>query len=398
MNSAANDPTSGDTGAPRVRSTGPGPVGGTDAREACAVVVGECPELPFLPELADRGLGADLLGRTAAMLVDLPVDVSTRAWRLADAPGRAGRRAADLLDRDLDALEEAVERARPRGGVPGGDPLAGPGRAAREGVQVRVAGPWTLAARLELPHGRLVLADAGARRELAASLLEGVAATARRLSERVGAPARVVLDEPELWAVVAGAVPGPSEFDPVAAVAAERASTALSRFGAGLRERGVAEVLVRVPARPADGPPAAWGVLVDPVRGERALDGLVVDAGELVPRGDALSRRGDREQPRDERAVAALDAVSAALGDGFALQLEGAHRLAGLRAAPADPAAAERAAAGVLGLLDRLAAPRWTTLDRLVLSPTPAETRGAGVVAALAGAARTAEVLPRVAE
>lgn len=53
---------------------------GTDPAEAVAVVLGELPDLPHLPELPARGAGADLTGRTAALLVDLPVE--TTAGRL----------------------------------------------------------------------------------------------------------------------------------------------------------------------------------------------------------------------------------------------------------------------------------------------------------------------------
>src|SRR5699024_151059 len=72
--------------------TGPGPMPGTDPRESARVVMGECHALPFLPELPERGPGADQIGRTLALLADLPVDVSPRGWRLADSPGRLARR------------------------------------------------------------------------------------------------------------------------------------------------------------------------------------------------------------------------------------------------------------------------------------------------------------------
>ena len=49
---------------------------GTDPAEAVAVVLGELPDLPHLPELPARGPGADLTGRTAALLVDLPVETT----------------------------------------------------------------------------------------------------------------------------------------------------------------------------------------------------------------------------------------------------------------------------------------------------------------------------------
>src|SRR5882672_11182540 len=71
--------------------------------------------------------GADLTGRTAALLIDMPVETTPAGWKLADRPGRDQRRAADLLAADLDAAQEAA------------DAWTGP-------FKVQVCGPWTLAA------------------------------------------------------------------------------------------------------------------------------------------------------------------------------------------------------------------------------------------------------------
>ena len=49
-------------------------------------VVGELPDLPHLPELPARGAGADLIGRTAALLSDLRVDLQPGGWRLSGGP------------------------------------------------------------------------------------------------------------------------------------------------------------------------------------------------------------------------------------------------------------------------------------------------------------------------
>src|SRR5699024_9718921 len=62
---------------PAGAATGIGSMPGTDPLEAARLIAGELEELPHLVELPDRGLGADLIGRTAGMLVDLPVDTST---------------------------------------------------------------------------------------------------------------------------------------------------------------------------------------------------------------------------------------------------------------------------------------------------------------------------------
>lgn len=352
-------------------STGPGPMPGADPREAARIVMGECHGLPFLPELTGRGPGADLVGRTLAMLVDLPVDISPRGWRLAQSPGRLARLATDLLDRDGDALEEADELAR--------DPEAETPPVDRR-LQVRVVGPWSLAAGLELPGGYPVLTDRGARRDLAASLAEGAGRWVTRAAGRLRARTRIVLDEPLLWRVAAGTVPAPSHFDPVPAVPAEQLSLALCRFADALRTVGVDEVLLRVPTSSGPDAPARFSAIAQTPQGETPLDGLCVQAEPLYA---ALQHD-------------ALDAAGTVLGDGRRLQLEGA---AGIARQISNPDEAERAAHALLGLLDRLAAPRYESLNRLILTPTESQMSDpVSATRALTGARLLADTAPRVAE
>lgn len=357
---------------PTVANTGPGPMPGTDPREAARIVVGECHGLPFLPELPERGPGSDQVGRTLSMLVDLPVDISPRGWRLADSRGRLARVAADLLDRDSDALEEADEQAR--------DPEADP-TAAERFLQVRVMGPWSLAATLELPGGLSVLTDRGARRDLASSLAEGVASHSVRLAGLLRAGTRIVLDEPMLWRVAAGTVSAPSHFDPVAAVPAEQLALALCRFADTLRALGVDQVLLRPPTSEASDAPQIFAAFAEPPRGEAPLDGLVLEAEPLYA----------------ARAHAALDAAGTVLGDGRTLQLEGAAETGRTGDAQAD---VERAASALLALLDRVAAPRYESLRQLVLTPSirRVTTDGSSATRALAIARLLSEAAPRLAE
>ena len=49
-----------------------------------------------------------MIGRTAALLVDLAVDLTPAGWRLVPRPGLDLRRAREFLARDLDALHEAA--------------------------------------------------------------------------------------------------------------------------------------------------------------------------------------------------------------------------------------------------------------------------------------------------
>jgi len=377
--------------------------GGTDPRAIARMVVGEIPELPVVPALPDRGVGADAVGRTCALLVDLPVDLSPRAWRLADSPGRAGRRAADFLDRDLDALEQQVELAR--GAVVDGG-SAFPATA----IRFETVGPWSLAARVELPGGRPVLSDSGARRDLAESLREGLSALCSRARARFSVPVRLVLDEPELWRIAAGSVPAPSEFDPVAAVPRERLAMALSRFAAALRSSDdVDSVFVRAPGRNSSDAPTAWPVLLEPPQGEARVDGIVFDAADLLAWADAgasaQGRGSDRTRPvhgwadgdRDPQAFALLDALGALLSDGGRAELHRTQVLAG-RETPRTNGEAEAVAARIVSLIDRLAVDRPMAVDNIALAAGERDTASStAAAAALAGARRTADVLPRVA-
>ncbi|WP_433230692.1 methionine synthase [Actinomadura formosensis] len=181
-------------------ATGVGSYPGNDPAEALRIVLGELPELPHLPELPARGPGADLTGRTAGLLIDMPVRVEPSGWRFADRPGRDTQRARDHLARDLDVLEE----------VAGGHD--GP-------FKIQVCGPWTLAATIELRGGDRALKDPGAVRDLAASLAEGVAGHVADVRRRLPA-ARILLqlDEPGLPAALAGTVPTASGFDRLRAI------------------------------------------------------------------------------------------------------------------------------------------------------------------------------------
>ncbi|WP_145737731.1 methionine synthase [Saccharopolyspora dendranthemae] len=182
-------------------ATAVGSLPGTDPVEAARTVVGELPDLMPVPELPARGGGADILGRTAGLLVDLAVEVVPSGYRVAAAPGMDHRRAVDLLRWDLDALEQAVGEA--------GAPRV---------VKVQAAGPWTLTAGVELMRGHRVLTDHGALRDFTDSLTEGLIAHVGHVAARTGSRVVVQLDEPSLPAVLKGSLPTPSGYGNVSAV------------------------------------------------------------------------------------------------------------------------------------------------------------------------------------
>lgn len=260
---------------PVASATGIGSMPGADMGEASALVVGELPALPHLPELPDRGAGADLIGRTAAMLVDLAVEVVPSGYRVAQRPGHEHRHAVDLLRWDLDAFEEAAAAARP------------------EVVKVQLAGPWTLTSEIELPRGHRVLTDRGALREFSESLVEGAAAHVAELAKRTGAKVVVQLDEPGLPAVLGGELSTPSGYGRVPAVPEPDAREVL---------RAVIEPLSRASGSPvivhccADRPPVsllrasgAGALALDAAVFGTSADGSLLDElGEAIDAGLAL--------------------------------------------------------------------------------------------------------------
>lgn len=182
-------------------ATGIGSWPGTEPRAATEVVVGELHNLSHLVELPARGIGADLIGRAGALLVDIGIDTVPRGYRIAGGRSAALRRAVSLLGEDIDALEEAWERAG----------LRGSGRA----VKVQAPGPITLAAQLELPNGHRAITDRGALRDLSASLAEGLAIHRAEVARRLETPVVIQLDEPSLPAALAGRLSGITSFTPV---------------------------------------------------------------------------------------------------------------------------------------------------------------------------------------
>ncbi len=245
-------------------ATGIGSHPGDDATayaEAVRVVLGELGEhpggLPYVPELPGRGAAAGMTGRAVAVASDLAFDLQPAGWRLTDAEGVDQRRARSQLAQDLDQVEEQAQ------GYTGG-------------FKTQVCGPWTLAATVERPRGDRVLADHGARRELAQALAEGVRRHLEELRRRLPGVDRwvVQVDEPALPGVLAGGVPTASGFGRHRSVDPPGASAALEWVLDAVIDSG-AEPWVHCCA--ADAP---LGLL----RGAGAR-GLAVDLDRLGPDG-----------------------------------------------------------------------------------------------------------------
>jgi methionine synthase II (cobalamin-independent) len=260
-----------------VLATGVGSFPGEDAAafdQALRVVLGELPDLPHLPELPGRGAPADMTGRALAVVAELGADLQPAGWRLTgSAPGIDQRRARSLLAQDLDALEEQTQGYDGR-------------------LKVQVTGPWTLAATVERRTGDRLLADHGARRELAQALAEGLRVHLADLRRRVpGAALTVQVDEPALPAVLAGKVPTASGFHRHRSVDDPAASPALEWVMAAIEESGATPVVhccaPEVPIGLLVGA-GARGVSVDlGALGPSAYDGLaaVLESGRTLMLG-----------------------------------------------------------------------------------------------------------------
>ncbi|MEH1126585.1 methionine synthase [Micromonospora sp. CPCC 206061] len=194
---------------PAGAATGIGSLPGTDIAESQRIVLGELPDLPHLPELPARGPGAEIIGRGAAFLVELPVELYAGRWRVAARPGHDLRRALDLVERDLD---EMTEQAGDFTGT----------------FKIQAAGPYTLAAGVDLAIGGRIMRDHGAVRDLTESLAEGLRAHVADVRRRLPR-ATVVLqvDEPSLPAALAGHIPTESGLYTYRRVETSTAATAL---------------------------------------------------------------------------------------------------------------------------------------------------------------------------
>ena len=159
-------------------------------------------------------------------------------------------------------------------------------------MKVQAAGPWTLAAGVELHSGHRVLTDRGAVREFAASLLVGLRTHVAEVAARTGAQVLVQLDEPTLPAVLAAALPTASGYGTVRSVGRNEAQDALRDLISGL---GV-PVIVHCCA---DRPPVrlladigAAGIGIDATRpafsGDTALPAALDALGEVWDTGTPL--------------------------------------------------------------------------------------------------------------
>lgn len=218
----------------QVTATALGPWPGQDPVEANRIIRGELggPHLPFLPELPERGVGSDAVGRTASLLVELAVDVQPHGWRIVDRPGQDMRRALSAMSTDINVLAD----------------VAGEEEAQAPALKIQLVGPLTLAAGLHLHNGERALLDYGARRDIAASLAAGVESHLRKAAAAVpGARLVVQVDEPDIAAVLAGTIPTASGYQTLRSLGRQEVTESLRLVVKALHDAGASEVVVAVP-------------------------------------------------------------------------------------------------------------------------------------------------------
>lgn len=176
---------------PAGAASGVGSMPGLNPAESASIIVGEL-GFGHVAELPDRGPGADMIGRSAAFLVDISLDLVGNDYQLTAAHSRITQRAKSFLSADLDALEEAWHRA---GMIGSGQPC-----------KIAVFGPFTLAGTVALRGGHKLVHDRGAWNDVLGSLAEGLATAAADLERRLGAAAVIQIDEPLVDRVIAGQI------------------------------------------------------------------------------------------------------------------------------------------------------------------------------------------------
>lgn len=286
------------------------------------------------------GRGLALLARVAP---EFAGETTATGWRLAgrvtDAGSRAMRRSDSWLTQDFDVAEERYQGA--------------------SAVKVSVAGPWTLAANVELRNGHRLLADPGAMRDLRAAYPELITELARRVG-RVWPRAVLQIDEPSLPAVLEAGITTPSGLDAYRSVSAEVARDALAEAVAAAHDADAAVVM-------------HCCAVAAPLQ---LLRGVGADALSL----DLTKQTADGRGGHDEEQLGSLLESDTSLVAGvIGWAVEG----------PVAPVNAT--VADVMALLDRLGIPLDSCASRLAVS-TPCGLAGASPAGAAKVTIRAAEV------
>ena len=249
-----------------VQASAHGPMPGTDPVEAQRMIRGEvgAPNVPYLHQLPDRGVGSDAIGRGAMLLEELSVDLRPHGWRIASAPGIDARRAASALRTDLNVLGDLIG-AEADGGAE---------------LKIQFPGPATLAANLYLQQGERVLSDHGARRDLAQSLALGAARHLRQVQNCTGRThLSVYIDEPAVADVLAGSLPTASGYRTLRSIPSAEVRGWWNELIDALKAAGAREVIIG-----SSGDAVAWPSIASTAF-EAGADGVGANASELTVPG-----------------------------------------------------------------------------------------------------------------
>lgn len=258
------------------------------------MILGETGDLVHLPQLPDRGLGSDAIGRSAALLEGIHVDRGPRSWIMSARPQLESRRATDQIERDLEICEEVwADKAK--------------------AIKIQVTGPWTLAAQIELANGHRVITDHGALRDLTQSLVDGIRGHAEYVARNIktgevgemftalSSPQIILqLDEPMLPGIIAGDLAGASEFEEIAPVHSVDVAQRLREMSDELRGGVISQVLLNQTGYVPDWEVARGSgadtvlVTLDQVRGSAQKDGFGQAVSEGLRIGLGVTRPGDQ--------------------------------------------------------------------------------------------------------
>lgn len=190
---------------------------GTDPMAIHEVVRGELgePNLAVFPQLPDRGVGADAVGRSATMLAELGFDLQPHGWRVGTPDGIDARRARSILRSDENLLA---------------DVLGAESKPAQR-LKLSVLGPWTLAASLYLANGERVISDHGARRDIIESYAHGISEHLQRLARITSLrDFTLQLDDPLFGAVLDGTVSTASGYRTLRSVPRAEVRSSYAQF------------------------------------------------------------------------------------------------------------------------------------------------------------------------
>ncbi|MEY2635192.1 MAG: hypothetical protein RIS75_1132 [Actinomycetota bacterium] len=178
---------------PRGSAVGLGSMPGTSAHESLGIITDTVTDLVHVPELPARGPGGEMVGRTVGLLhrVDdgFSIETTPSGWRIARGENRIMRRANSWLNEDIDELEAV---AHEHSGF----------------LKMQIAGPWTLAASIEMINGHRIINDFGAVQDYAQGISAAVSLFLKDARRRFPHASWVIqIDEPWIGGVLRGEVP-----------------------------------------------------------------------------------------------------------------------------------------------------------------------------------------------